>query len=522
MTNQGFQHGVASGDPTSDGVVLWTRVTAAGDAPVEVRWMIALDPALRHVVAEGVAEASVTRDRCVSVDLDGLDPATTYWYAFTAPELGATSITGRTRTLPGPGASGLRFAYTSCAKFNAGHFNAYDRLADRDDLDLVVHLGDYVYEASQTPPASQTASADIGRPFEPRHECVTLDDYRTRYNQYQSEPSVQRLRAAHPVIGCVDDHELADGAWRDGAAEHKDSYGPWRDRVAAALGAREEWLPIRRPDPADPTRVHRAVAIGDLADLVIVDTRSRRDEPVAGAAMHDPGRTALGADQREWLFDTLRSSTARWRLLANPSILSSTWHPALPDDPELARAVLKLKLVDPDGSGQLDHDQWEGYPAERAKLLDVLDELDDVVVLSGDIHTGMAAELHRDPWASTERPVAVELVCPSVTSQNLDDKLGYPAGGSRDVADRFADCHPHVEWADFDGHGYVLVDLDREQLRASWWMVDGVLTRSSGERCAARITVKRARHDSRAHRRSTSSTHHQLARSCSRSRSTST
>jgi alkaline phosphatase D len=486
--NDVFQYGVASGDPTSDGVVLWTRVDG-GVGNVPVAWTVALDPAMRHVVAAGEAMAMVDRDRCVSVDVDGLEPATTYWYAFAA--LGRSSIVGRTRTLPGVGASGLRFAFTSCAKFNAGYFNAYDRLADRDDLDLVVHLGDYIYEASNTPPASQTPGADIGRPFEPLHECVTLDDYRTRYAQYQRDPSVQRLRAVHPVVHCADDHELADGAWRGGAADHKDAYGPWADRVAAAFRAREEWLPIRRPDPADPTRVHRSIAIGDLADLVLIDTRSRRDEPVAGAALHDAGRTALGADQRAWLFDTLRSSPARWRLLGNPSILSATSHPDLPDDPELAQALRKLKLVDTQNPDRLDHDQWEGYPAERAALLDVLDELDDVVVLSGDIHVGIAAELHRDPWTSTEHPVAIELVAPSVTSQNLDDKLGYAAGGSRAVADRFAVTHPHVRWADFDGHGYVLVDLDREQLRASWWCVDEVLRPSYFERCVARFTVKR-------------------------------
>jgi alkaline phosphatase/alkaline phosphatase D len=237
--------------------------------------------------------------------------------------------------------------------------------------------------------------------------------------------------------------------------------------------------------------VHRSVAIGDLADLVIIDTRSRRDEPVAGVAMRHPDRSAMGAEQRAWFFDTMRSSTARWRLFANPSVLSSTWNPAPPDDAELAQAMLKLKLVDPDGSGQMDHDQWEGYPAERGALLDLLDELDDVVVLSGDIHVGLAAELHRDPWTSIDSPVAVELVSPSVTSQNLDDKLGYPAGGSRAVADRFVEASPHVHWADFDGHGYVLVDLDREQLRASWWCVDDVLTRSAGESCLARFTVKR-------------------------------
>jgi phosphodiesterase/alkaline phosphatase D-like protein len=489
MANEVFRHGVASGDPTDERVVLWTRVTVPGDDPVPVRWRVAVDPHFRHVVAEGDASADPQRDHCVSVDAGGLRPATTYWYDFHGAD--ERSTVGRTRTLPGHGASGLRFAFTSCAKFNAGYFNAYDRLADRDDIDVVLHLGDYIYEASNTPPASQTPGADIGRPFSPLHECVSLDDYRTRYAQYAMDPSVQRLRAAHPVIGCVDDHELADGAWRESAAEHLPEYGTWGHRVEAAFRAREEWLPIRRPDPADPTRTHRCVAVGDLADLVVLDTRSRRDQPVAGDAMHDPSRSALGADQRAWLFDTLQDSTARWRLLANPSVLSTTWHPQLPDDAELATALLKLKLVDPAGSGAIDHDQWEGYPAERTELLDTLAGLDDVVVLSGDIHVGMANEVRRDPWAADDPAVAVELITPSVTSQNLDDKLGYPAGGSRAVAERFVDAFPHVRWADFDGHGYVLVDLDREQLRASWWCVDDVLRPVDGERCVARFTVKR-------------------------------
>jgi phosphodiesterase/alkaline phosphatase D-like protein len=478
-----FGFGVASGDPTDGAVVIWTRVEAAGP----VAWRVARDEGLTEVVASGVVEATDERDRCVSVDVGGLDAGATYWYGFGAG--GVDSPVGRTRTLPAAGAEHVRFAFTSCAKFNAGFFNVYDRLADRDDLDVVLHLGDYVYEASNTPPASQTPGADIGRPFEPRHECVTLEDYRRRYAQYHLDPSLQRLRAAHPIITCIDDHELADGAWRAGAAEHRDEYGAWDDRKAAALRAREEWVPLRRPDTDDPTRVHRVVHVGDLADLVLLDTRSRRDQPTDGAHLHDDGRTALGDDQRAWLFETLTSSSAAWRLVGNPSILSSTWHPQLP--PDLGEAMLKLKLIDPDGTGRRDFDQWDGYPAERADLLDLFDALDDVVVLSGDIHVGAALELHRDPWGADTHPVAIELVSPSVTSQNLDDKLGYPRGGSKDVQARFVETHPHVQWADFDGHGYVVVDLDRDELRATWWVVDDVLAPCDAEERVAAFAVRR-------------------------------
>ena len=331
MVNDVFEHGVASGDPTSNGVVLWTRVTGGrGDVPVS--WTVAVDPAMRHVVAGGEAMARADRDRCVAVDVGGLEPATTYWYAFGADC--AASIVGRTRTLPGGGASGLRFAYTSRPTAVSGFFNAYDRLADRDDVDLVVHLG------------GDGGDVDARR-----------------------DPSVQRLGAAHPVIHA-------------------------------------------------PAGRHRSVAIGDLADLVL-------------------------GGEGTWLSDALRASTARWRLLGRPSVLSV---------PSAAPG--------------------------RTPLLDVLDELDDVVVLSGDTRGGFAAELHRDPTASTEHPVAVELVAPPVTSHDVESP-----------ADGHAIAHPHVDWA--DGHGYVLVDLDREQLRASWWFVDEVLRPSYFERCVARVTVKR-------------------------------
>ena len=492
-----FAHGVASGDPLTDSVIIWTRVSGLDPAAdAELRWCVARDRLLTDVVAEGTATAVADRDHTVHVDVTGLEPATTYHYGFELP--GERSPVGRTRTLPSGTVDRARFAMCSCVKFNAGFFNAYDRIADRaeaGDIDFLLHMGDYIYEASNTPPKNQTPGADIGRPFDPLHECVTLDDYRTRYRQYHGDPSVQRVRAAVAIISTVDDHEFADGAWRGGADNHDPAvYGSWEDRKAAAFRAREDWLPIRRPDPGDPSRVFRSVHLGDLAELLLTDARSRRDQPVAGPEMNDPSRTALGTEQREWFLETLSASTAAWKLWGNPSILSTTYQPHVPAT--LVPALQKLKLVSPEGDA-CDQDQWDGYPVERAAILGhIADQaIADLVVLSGDIHVGLAAEVHRDVAAFEDGSpaIAVELVTASVTSQNLDDKLGYPYGGSAADQEQFLATFPYAKFADFDGHGYVLIDLDRDRLQGQWWFVDGVLERCDGEFRAAAFDVPRGR-----------------------------
>lgn len=321
MTDQLFLHGVASGDPLPDRVVIWTRVTTQVQEPVEVTWTVASDPAFSQIVASGTTLAKPEADYTVNVDVAGLEPASRYFYKFEA--LGQTSPLGKTKTLPTEGAQHLRFAQVSCAKFNAGFFNVYGRIAAHDDLDFLLHLGDYIYEAANNPPGKQTPGANIGRPFDPLHECKTLDDYRRRYAQYRSDPDVQKIHAALPLIATLDDHEFADGAWCEGADEHKpERDGDWSKRVAQAFQARWEWLPARMPDPSDPHRVFRKVSLGGLADLLLIDTRTRRDQPVPPPAMHDPERSALGKEQRTWLLHEFETSTAQWKLLANPSLSS--------------------------------------------------------------------------------------------------------------------------------------------------------------------------------------------------------
>jgi phosphodiesterase/alkaline phosphatase D-like protein len=292
------------------------------------------------------------------------------------------------------------------------------------------------------------------------------------------------------MIATLDDHELADGAWAGGAPEHRpDAHGPWADRRAAALRARWEWLPARQPDAGDPTRVFRAVGLGSLADIVLLDIRSRRDEPVRDPEMSEPGRTMLGAEQRAWLLRELDGSQAAWRIVASPSVFTRTWC----EDPEepLRTALEKLKLIDEDGEGP-DRDQWDGYPAERARLTGHLRdrEIDDVVFLSADIHASVAAVVED---GSTGDPVAVELTAPSLTSQNLDEKLGVeprdPCILRSEAA--YVAAHDHVQWCEMASHGYVVIDVDRERLRGEWWHVDTVLERSRGAHLAAAFETPR-------------------------------
>ena len=465
--------------------MIWTRVST-DESSAPVGWTVARDPGLADAVASGEATAEARDDHTVHVDVNGLTPGEIYFYGFTVG--GERSEVGRTWTLRDAGER-FRFATCSCAKFNAGYFNAYARIAERDDLDFLLHLGDYIYEAGNVPAKGQTPGADIGRPFEPLGECRTLDEYRQRYSQYHRDADVRALHRALPIIPMLDDHELADGAWVGGADAHDPGeHGPWEERRAAAFRARAEWLPVRPPDPADPTRVFRRIELGGLADVYLLDIRSRRDRPTVGPEMDDPGRSMLGAEQREWLLSELENAGGGWKLIATPSVISRTW---CEGPSEILRtALVKLKLMDEDGDGP-DEDQWDGYPAERRLLIDRFAAMDDVLVLSADIHTSMAARITGDDG----RCVAVELTAPSLTSQNLDDKLGVEPRSEQILASERAlmEALDDVEWCELAGHGYMVCELRPDRARAEWWLVDGVLEPGDGERCVAAFEVKRGR-----------------------------
>jgi alkaline phosphatase D len=480
-----FRHGVASGDPLPNRVIIWTRVTAPGSDPAVVQWTVARDPQLTQVVASGDAVASPASDGTIKVDVAGLDPGSVYYYAFAG--LGTVSPVGRTKTTPRPGCERLRIAALSCAKYTAGYFNAYARVADRADVDLVVHLGDYIYEVGNEGPSPGPA---IGRKVEPAHEATTLEDYRGRYAHYRLDPDVQSLHQRHPIVATIDDHELVNDAWRGGGEGEEWNEDFWSRREQAALRAWWEWMPVRMADAGDPYRVYRAFDLGDLACLYLLDARTKRDENVREAALDDPRRTRLGSEQLRWLTDGLTSSSAPWKLIGNGVMFGQVHTHALPD---AARAPLaEVGLLDKESGGP-DPDQWDGYPAERARILRLLRDrgIGNVLFLSGDVHTSWVVELKEDPLSEASPPVAAELVAPSMTSENLDEKTGSPPQwSSAAVTQAITEACPHIHWVDLDGHGYVLLTIDRRAVEAQWYFVDEVRRRAEGESLAAAWRVE--------------------------------
>ena len=449
-----FRHGVASADPLPDGVLLWTRCTTEGPGPVAVDWWVGTAP--DDPVARGTTEASADRDFTVHVDVGGLEPATTYWYGFSAA--GVASPVGRTRTAPAPDGPSehLRIGLTSCSYWSCGFFNAYAGLAARD-LDLVVHAGDYIYE-NDTGSRNRRAV----RAHRPGGWLVTLDQYRARYAQYRTDPDLQAMHARHPVSTIWDDHELAGGAWRDGAAGHDPGrHGPWAARKAAAAQAYREWMPLRR---LGYESVYRTLRLGPLADLVLLDTRLvGRDRP-AGGARHPvwrPGREPrglLGEEQWRWLEGEASASTARWLLVGNQVMMAP------------------VRGLNAAGGIGVNPGQWDGYPAERRRFYHALRRAGwprDVAVLSGDIHSSWAA----DP------PVGAEFVSPSVTTDSFSRTvLPNVPGLSALVRRVFLSQNRHLRLCDLDRHGYVTVDVTPERIQADWWHLDTILRRPSGER----------------------------------------
>jgi alkaline phosphatase D len=486
-----FEHGVASGDPLSDGVIIWTRVSVGSGGPIEVMWQVCADSSTSDVIASGAEIADPSADHTVKVEVTGLEPATTYFYSFET--LGERSPVGRTRTLSADGCDGVRFAVCSCAKYTAGYFNAYGRIAERPDLDFVLHLGDYIYEYPTHD--GKAIGPQIGREMDPPHECRSLEDYRRRYALHRRDPDVQRLHATHPMISTLDDHEICNDTWRDGAKYHDPNEdGPWSNRKAAALKAWHEWIPVRPPNVNDLGRVYRSFSLGGLADLIVLDGRSYRDEQVRGDALDDNDRTVLGKEQYEWFVSQLAHSEATWRLVANSVMIGQVYTGFLPD--EVGRPLSEVGILTHRDLGP-DPDQWDGYPAERDRLFRFIENtpIRNSVFLSGDVHTAWAVDVKKDPFDDDEIPLAVEFVTTSVTSENLDEEMHTePRTKSVEIERQVVDDNPHVRWVELDSHGYVLVDLTHERVQGDWYFVDTLRRRNDNENRAAGWIVDRDQH----------------------------
>ncbi|PCG82665.1 alkaline phosphatase [Streptomyces sp. WZ.A104] len=476
-----FLHGVASGDPLPDGVLLWTRVTpepgaepgSGRGAATPVHWEVAEDREFARISASGTAVASASSDHTVKADVRGLRPATAYYFRFTAGDAttGVVSPVGRTRTAPAADAAapGIRFGVVSCANWEAGWFSAYRHLAARPDLDAVLHLGDYLYEYGTGQYPTQGTAL---REHLPAHEILSLTDYRTRHGNYKTDADLQALHAAHTVIAIWDDHEFANNAWSGGAQNHTpDTEGAWEQRVAAAKRAYFEWMPVRASTEGT---VYRRLRFGRLADLHLLDLRSFRSQQasIGSGRVDDPERTVTGRAQLDWLKAGLAASGAAWQLVGTSVMISPVAFGALPA--HLLEPLAGLLGLPKEGLA-VNVDQWDGYTDDRRELIAHLRDrsIADTVFLTGDVHMAWANDV---PTRAATYPLspsaATEFVVTSVTSDNLDDILRVaPQTVSLVAAAAVRAANRHVKWVDMDAHGYGVLDVTAERAQMDYYVL---------------------------------------------------
>jgi alkaline phosphatase D len=497
-----FRQGVASGDPLKTRVILWTRVTPVTNAAViPVRCVVASDPRLRHVVCRLQGFASRQADYTVKLDAYGLKPGHTYYYQFYAN--GEASPLGRTRTLPQE-TDRVRLGLASCSNYPAGFFGAYALLAQQQDLDAILHVGDYIYEYGNGTFGDGT---EIGRIPEPNAETVALGDYRQRYAQYRQDPQLQEAHRLHPWIVVWDDHETANDAWRDGAENHQPEEGAWEVRKAAARKAWFEWLPVRDPDQllARSGRIFRRFRFGELVQLDMLDTRLfGREQQVPAlvdgvtqellvspnelfaylAEIGRADRQLLGVQQERWLFRQLELAQAR----------STHWH-LLGQQVMMGQLAVAAAGLPPGVRIPLNTDQWDGYAGARTRLLSFLEGqgIDNLVILTGDFHSSWAHEIADSPYdpsrydpQTSRGSRAVEFVGPAISSPFFVDADPAFVKGLEQFA---LSSNPHTRYVDLEHNGYMVLDVDHYRTRAEYYHVDNVFNPDTAETLAAALEV---------------------------------
>jgi alkaline phosphatase D len=483
-----FALGVASGEPRGDGFAIWARLAPKplGDdpdapgglagAPIDVAWEVARDDAMREVVARGTATASIDDGWSVHVEVDGLDAQRPYWYRFASGD--AHSRIGRATTTAVAGASlaALKIAYASCANYEHGYFASYRHLAD-EMPDVVLFLGDYVYEGIEKKKPVRHHSG--GR------EARTLADYRNRYAQYRLDPDLQRLHAEATVLVTWDDHEVQND-YADKWSQTFDDPDAFLQRRAAAYRAFYEHMPVR-PSRVAPQgssmRIYDRFAFGDLAQIAMVDGRQYRSREACYARpdhgkghvapidtcpeVLDPARSMIGLEQEAWLVDGFARSKARWNVVAQD--------------------VLMAKIVETDRQGRTGPwtDDWNGYPASRARVLESIERtrVRNPIVLSGDIHSFWANDLKRDFDDPSSPTVATEFVGTSITSRSV------PYDDFR----RYADAAPHVKFFESRVRGYATVRLDAERAEVQFRAISDATDRDASVRTLKRFVIEDGR-----------------------------
>lgn len=500
----GFTHSVASGEPGADNMLLWTRyVPASGETAPRLQVELALDASFAKVVAGGSVRTGAFRDWTAKITVDGLKPGTVYWYRFVAPN-GDKSPVGRTKTLAQGPVSRFNLAVFSCANLPQGWFNAYGHAAARDDLDLWLHTGDYIYEYGVASTRNDDWAAGRKEMLQPVTEIISLADYRLRYASYRADPDLQRLHQMAPMVGFWDDHESANDSWEGGAQNHQAATeGDWIIRKAAAMQAYREWMPISE----EPWK---AYAIGTLATLYRTESRllGRTQQISMGAAFkaanpdaalkafrdgpwQDPSATMLGSTQESWLSHELKANKG-WQMVGMGTILGRTVMPQdavswlNPDASEKSIAGFRNNVQAAKAGLPMWMDRWDGYPAARSRLLKAAQGADaDLVMLSGDSHNAWAYGLVEDG-----RPAGVEFAGQAVTSNGMEHTF---ASDPKTVAAGFMAANPEMKWADTSQRGYMMMQITPQRVTGEWLFMKTIKARSLEVAGTHRMSVERGR-----------------------------
>jgi len=499
----GFTHSVASGEPSADSILLWTRYVPANGDVVELKAEISESPDFAKIVSGGAQITGPWRDHTAKITVSGLAPGRHYHFRFVAPD-GSVSPVGRTRTLPEGPVARFSAAIFSCSNLPYGYFNAYAHAAARDDLDLAIHLGDYFYEyRTGDYPAPKDAVA--GRKPEPANELIHLADYRLRYGSYRSDPDLQKLHARMPMIVQWDDHESANDSWEGGAENHQADEGDWNDRRAASIQAYREWMPVS-DEP------WKAYDIGTLATLFRTETRLlartrqpdvaplfEQADPVAAlkafrdGAWADPAVTMMGSQQEDWLAHAMRASVRsgqQWQVVGFGTILGQTVMPAAargwiaPDSTQKAKDRILSGIAAAKLGLPFNYDNWGGYPAARTRFLRSAQGLGaNLIVISGDSHNAWAYDLGQDG-----KPAGVEFAGHSVTSSGYESAVKVDP---KIVAAALVGANPELKWCDTSRRGYMAMTLTPERASNDWVMVDTIKAPSSVAGIGHSMSVKR-------------------------------
>ncbi|GAB5489149.1 MAG: alkaline phosphatase D family protein [Parasphingorhabdus sp.] len=494
--SMGFTHGVASGEPSQRSVLLWTRYVATDNVKLVAEISSRSDFSAAKTVGEVMATAD--RDYTAKVVVSDLDPNSWYYFRFVASD-GKKSAVGRTRTLPEGETSKFNIGVFSCSNMPFGYFNAYAHAAARNDLDLIVHTGDYLYEyGTGIYPSEKQALA--GREVAPSHEMIQLADYRLRYAAYRSDPDLQRLHQLFPMIAMWDDHEFANDAHRDGAQNHDSSEGDWTMRKRVAEQVYREWLPVRDREVSESH--WEQYQIGDLATIFLTESRiGGRDHPaeIADAlrgqtdippalakfrdeVWQDPSRQMLGGDQEAWLGSAMRRSKAsgtKWQVWAQQCIMGNLKSPQEtsnwvdPKAPPFVQLRVKVGQMAAQAGLPFNMDAWDGYPAARRRILsDIANANADLIVLTGDSHNGWAFNLEAD-----DMPVGVEFAGHSVTSPGFENF--FPGAKADDVSKSLRQTNPQLHWANTDSRGYMTVSLTPDAATSTWHFLETIKSKST-------------------------------------------